>query len=284
MIQTSRQLKALVRNMSKGDSNKALVIIRNYVMERFLERLSLSPYRDHMILKGGILVAAILGLDNRSTLDLDAAIKKLPLSVENACHIVQEIISIPVNDGMTFSINAADTIMDEADYTGVRIILDATLDTMHTPLKIDFSTGDVITPGEISNIFKLMFEDRTISILTYNLETLLAEKLETLITRGTANTRMRDFYDIYALMTIQPGGTNPAVINDAFMNTCRKRGSVVVLRDAPLILDEVDISPEIAVLWKNYQDKFTYASGARWADVMKSVRKLYEIASQTKNF
>ena len=145
MIHSSRQLKALVRNMSKGDSPKAQIIIRNYVMERFLERLSLSLYRDNLILKGGTLVSAIVGLDNRSTLDVGAMIKNISLSAESARKIVEEITSIRIDDGMTFDIKSAAVIMDEADYQGVRVILDTALETMQTPLKIDFSTGCVLS-------------------------------------------------------------------------------------------------------------------------------------------
>lgn len=150
MIQTSRQLKALVRNLSKGDSNKAQIIIRNYVMERFLERLSLSPYKNNLILKGGTLVSAMVGLDNRSTMDVDATIKNLTLSVESAQKIVEEISSIWIEDGMTFEIKSVYAIMDEADYPGVRIMLDTTLETMHPQLKIDLSTGDIIIEQYLS--------------------------------------------------------------------------------------------------------------------------------------
>lgn len=175
MIRTSRQLKALVRNLSKGDSAKAQIIIRNYVMERFLERLSLSQYRNNLILKGGTLVAAMVGLDNRSTLDVDTTLKNMPLHETSTRQVVEEITAIQIDDGMMFEIKSVASIMDEADYPGIRIMLDTTLETMHTPLKIDFSTGDVITPREVSYSFRLLFEERTISILAYNLETVLAE-------------------------------------------------------------------------------------------------------------
>jgi predicted nucleotidyltransferase component of viral defense system len=274
MIHTSRQLKALVRNLAKGDSIKAQIIIRNYVMERFLERLSLSPYRDNLILKGGMLVAAMVGLDNRSTMDVDATIKDLPLSEENARKIVKEIISVQIEDGMAFEIKSVAMIMDEADYPGIRVMLDTTLETMHTPLKIDFSTGDVITPREVSYSFRLLFEERTISILAYNLETVLAEKLETLLSRGIANTRMRDFYDIFALESTQSHNIDHAVLRSAFANTSEKRGSTAVVSNIGLILDEVESSMNLAALWKNYQRKFEYASGIDWPNVMQAIRKL----------
>lgn len=277
MIHTSRQLKALVRNISKGDSGKAQVIIRNYVMERFLERLSLSQYRNIMILKGGTLVAAMVGLDNRSTMDVDATLKNLPLNEDNARKIVEEITAIHIEDGMIFEIKSVTPIMDEADYPGIRIMLDTAIETMHTPLKIDFSTGDVITPREVSYSFRLLFEERTISILAYNLETVLAEKLETLLARGTANTRMRDYYDIYVLTNTQEHNIDNATLKEAFVNTSAKRGSIGLLSDVHLILKEVVESAVLIDRWKNYQRKFDYAADVLWADVMESVSCLVDI-------
>jgi predicted nucleotidyltransferase component of viral defense system len=246
-------------------------------MERFLERLSLSLYRDNLILKGGVLVSSIVGLDNRSTMDVDATIRNLSLSVESAREIVGKITSVPLGDGMSFEIKSADIIMDEADYAGVRVMLEATLETMRTPLKIDLSTGDVITPGEVAYSLRLLFEDRAISILSYNLETMLAEKLETVLSRGTANTRMRDFYDIYALETMQRHNINLAVLSDALTNTSRKRNTSSVIAAAALILNEIQNNPEIMALWNSYKRKFEYAANVDWEDVMASVRKLCTI-------
>lgn len=277
MIHTSRQLKALVRNISKGDSAKAQIIIRNYVMERFLERLSLSQYRNNMILKGGTLVAAMVGLDNRSTMDVDATLKNLPLNEDSARKIVKEIVAIHIEDGMFFEIKSVTPIMDEADYPGIRIMLDTAIETMHTPLKIDFSTGDVITPREVSYTFQLQFEKRTISILAYNLETMLAEKLETLLARGTANTRMRDFYDIYVLTNTQSHNIDNATLKEAFVNTSEKRGSIGLVQDVDLILKEVAESTMLIDRWKNYQRKFDYAADVLWANVMESVSCLVDI-------
>ena len=274
MIRTSRQLKALVRNLSKGDSAKAQIIIRNYVMERFLERLSISQYRDNLILKGGTLVAAMVGLDNRSTFDVDATVKNLPLTEESARNFVEDIAGIELDDKMTFEIKNVAPIMDEADYPGIRVSLDTTLETMHTPLKIDFSTGDVITPREVSYSFKLLFEDRSISILAYNIETVLAEKLETLIVRGAANSRLRDFYDIFALEQSQSHNIDKTVLKAAFSNTSEKRRSAAVVADMDLILDEVEGSPAMMALWESYQRKFEYAADIGWSEVMQAVRTL----------
>ena len=260
--------------MSNSDSIKAQIIIRNYVMERFLERLSLSKYHNNIILKGGTLVAAMVGLDNRSTMDIDTTIKNLTLTEENVKIVVKEIISIHLEDGMSFEIKSVDTIMDEADYSGIRVMLDATLETMRIPFKIDFSAGDAITPREVSYSFKLLFEDRTISIWAYNLETILAEKIETLISRGTVNTRMRDFYDIFILESTQMHNVDDAVLKMALDNTCKRRGSKALIGNMKLILDEIADNHEMQILWKNYQRKFDYAAEIKWDDVIQTVKKL----------
>ena len=203
MIHTSRQLKALVRNRSHGDNAKAMTLIRNFVMERFLERMSLSKYSGNLILKGGLLVASMVGLENRATMDIDAAIRNYNLSAEDAREMVEDIIAVPLEDGIQFDVKSVESIMDEAEYPGIRFKLEAVLDTMKTPLKMDISTDDVITPGEVNYEYKLMFEERSIPLLAYNLETVLAEKMETIISRGTLNTRMRDYYDLMILSVIK---------------------------------------------------------------------------------
>lgn len=275
MIKTSRQLKALVRNLTKSNSMQAQIIMRNYVMERFLERISLSKYKNNFILKGGMLVSAMVGLDTRSTMDIDTTIKNMPLSVENAKEMIEEIIAIPIDDGMTFSIKSIGEIMDEAEYSGVRANLEATLETMRTPLKVDISTGDIITPKEISYTFKLMFEERTISILAYNLETVLAEKMETVISRGVANTRLRDYYDLYILQNEYTHAINMEQFKTAFLATSKKRNSVQLIADGNRILKEIEDSEVMQGLWKSYQKKFSYAEDISWKRVMDSIEKLF---------
>lgn len=275
MIKTSRQLKALVRNLTKGDSLQAQIIMRNYVMERFLERISLSKYRNNFILKGGMLVSAMVGLDTRSTMDIDTTIKNMPLSVENAKEMIEEIIAISIDDGMTFSIKSVGEIMDEAEYSGVRANLEATLETMRTPLKVDISTGDIITPREVSYTFKLMFEERTISILAYNLETVLAEKMETVIARGVANTRLRDYYDLYILQNEYTHVINMEQFKEAFLATSKKRNSIQLIAEGNRILKEIEDSEVMQELWKGYQKKFSYAEDISWERVMVSIEKLF---------
>ena len=282
MIRTSRQLKALVRNMTQGDSTQAQIIIRNYVMERFLERISLSKYRNNFILKGGMLVSAMVGIDIRSTLDIDTTVKNMPLSVETAKEMMEEIISIPLDDGMTFSVKGISEIIDEAEYSGVRALLDTKLETMRTPLKVDISTGDIITPREVAYSFKLMFEERMISVLAYNLETVLAEKLETVISRGTVNTRLRDYYDLYILQNEYPHVIDMEQFQKAILATSERRNTKLLIQDGALILQEIRESQNMQDLWEKYQRKFTYAEDISWEMVMKAVSSLYgEISPQT---
>lgn len=205
---------------------------------------------------------------------MDTTLKNLPLSESGAREILDEIISIQIDDGMSFHIKSVSPIMDETDYPGIRVMLDTMLENMHTPLKLDLSTGDIITPTEVVYSFRLLFEERTISILAYNLETVLAEKLETLIARGTVNTRMRDFYDIYVLCNTQSLNMDAAVFKNAFTNTSKKRGSLSLLTEANSILDEVEHSEILTHLWKNYQVKYEYAANIPWNDVMLAVRAL----------
>ena len=286
MIKTSRQLKALVRNLTKGDSLQAQIIMRNYVMERFLERISLSKYRNNFILKGGMLVSAMVGLDTRSTMDIDTTIKNMPLSVENAREMIEEIIAVPIDDGMTFSIKSVGEIMDEAEYTGVRVNLEATLETMRTPLKVDISTGDIITPREVLYTFKLMFEERTISILAYNLETVLAEKMETVIARGVANTRLRDYYDLYILRNEYTHAISMEQFKAAFLATCKKRNSIQLIAEGNKILKELLLYKRLekgSFVWPRNESEVQELTGQQFRWLMEGLtispkRKVQEIS------
>ena len=273
MIKTSRQLKDKVRNMARGDSAKAQLLIRNYGMERFLERVSLSEHRDNFILKGGMLVSAMVGLENRATMDIDTSIRNMPLDTIAAKAMVEEIIAVPVDDNICFEINDFGTIMDDAEYSGVRISLNAFLDATRIPLKIDISTGDAITPAAVNYQYKLMFEGRYITLWAYNLETVLAEKIETVLSRSVLNTRLRDFYDLYVL---QDTGLeiDKATLAAALTATARKRGSEQALALYERTLDEIRISPLMREQWERYQGKNNYAAGIVWDDVISDIRAL----------
>ena len=282
MITTARQLKDLIRNMSKKKSADAQILMRNYMMERFLERISLSEYKNQFILKGGMLVAAMVGLDARATMDLDATIKGTNVSVEDVEMIISQIISIPLDDGVSFRIKRISEIMEEADYPGVRVSMETKFDGVITPLKIDISTGDIITPREIKYNFNLMLENRTIEVWAYNLETVLAEKLETVISRNVTNTRMRDFYDIYILQKLYGEQLSKDVLWDALVATAKKRETLeqIETEDIDEVFDEIQSSSVMENLWKAYQRNYSYSADIPWHTIMKSIRTLYEIISK----
>lgn len=274
MIKTATQLKAKIRNLSGGDNDRARVLIRNFVMERFLERVALSQYRNNFILKGGMLVAAVVGLETRATMDIDTTVKALPLTMENARRVVEDIIRIDVPDGMSFTITKVSDIMEGHDYPGIRFMLEAALDKLRQTIKIDISTGDVITPQAVEYSYKLMFDDRSISIWTYNLETLLGEKLETIMARETANTRMRDFYDIHILTEQET--VDYEVLHDAFMATSLKRETTRMIPRLDSILDAVRTDPVMREMWDKYRQENYFVGNLSWEEVNDSVRLLKE--------
>ena len=272
MIHSSKQLKDLIRNLSKEVGIEAHVLIRKYMMERFLERVSSSKYNGSFILKGGMLVAAFVGVEARATMDIDTTIKGIPVTMVDMERIITEISNIDLEDNVKFRIKKVSEIMDEAEYSGIRFSMDALLDGAVIPLKIDISTGDVITPREMAYSYKLMFEDRTIPIMTYPIETVLAEKLETVILISITNTRMRDFYDIHILLKSQ--NIDSDILALALERTAKKRGNFNLLENAESVLKVVKSDEDMKRLWDIYQKKFKYAGEYTWDEVIHSVREL----------
>lgn len=273
MIKTSKQLKDLVGNRAHGDSAKSMLFLRNYAMERFLERLSASKYRNCFILKGGMLISAMVGIDSRATMDIDTTLRNYPLNCESAEQIVRQIADVEIDDKISFVIKKTEEIMEDSEYQGVRLSLDAYLDKTRIPLKIDISTSDVITPCEISFSYQLMFENRTIPLLAYPPETVLAEKLETILSRGEANTRLRDFYDVYILQR-EDFVVTPDALRYALLATCRTRGHEDLLHTYASILDGVRQSSAMRTQWMKYQTDFDYAAGITWDTVLDTVETL----------
>lgn len=275
MIWTATKLKAKVRNMSGGDNDRARMFIRNFVMERFLERVALSPYRNNFILKGGMLVASIVGLETRATMDIDTTVKSLPLTMDNARRVVEDIIRTDVQDGVSFSITkASDIMLEEHEYAGIRFMLEASLDKLKQAIKVDISTGDIITPGAVEYSYKLMFEDRSVSVWTYNLETVLGEKLETIMARETANTRMRDFYDIHILMNQKT--VDYKLLQSAFLATSEKRGTTALISRFDAILEAIRSDRTMEGLWEKYREENFFVGDLTWEDVNQNVKKLKE--------
>lgn len=273
---TPEQIKGRIKSVAKQNNADARTLMRIYMMERFLERLAQSEYRDNFIIKGGILVTAMIGVAHRSTMDIDTSMKNLNLSAEDALRVVNQVKDIDLDDGVSFEVKDVSNIMDEMEYPGIRVTMNANVGRLITPLKIDISTGDVITPRAIEFNYDLLLEDRSISLWSYNLETILAEKLQTVLARGILNTRMRDFYDIRMLLDTYEDKVNKAVLKDAFAATCKKRGTDHLQEQAEEIIKIIEANEQLQVLWRAYQKKYSYAAEIDYASVISGVRKLMD--------
>lgn len=271
---TPEQIKGRIKSVAKQNNADARTLMRIYMMERFLERLAQSEYRDNFIIKGGILVTAMIGVAHRSTMDIDTSMKNLNLSAEDALRVVNQVKDIDLDDGVSFDVKDVSNIMDEMEYPGIRVTMNANVGRLITPLKIDISTGDVITPRAIEFNYDLLLEDRSISLWSYNLETILAEKLQTILARGILNTRMRDFYDIRMLLDTYEDKVNKVVLKDAFAATCNKRGTDHLQEQAEEIIKIIEADEQLQVLWRAYQKKYSYAAEIDYASVINGVRKL----------
>lgn len=271
---TPEQIKGRIKSVAKQNNADARTLMRIYMMERFLERLAQSEYRDNFIIKGGILVTAMIGVAHRSTMDIDTSMKNLNLSAEDALRVVNQVKDIDLDDGVSFDVKDVSNIMDEMEYPGIRVTMNANVGRLITPLKIDISTGDVITPRAIEFNYDLLLEDRSISLWSYNLETILAEKLQTVLARGILNTRMRDFYDIRMLLDTYEDKVNKVVLKDAFAATCKKRGTDHLQEQAEEIIKIIEADEQLQVLWRAYQKKYSYAAEIDYASVINGVRKL----------
>lgn len=270
------QLKAIIKNLAKEKHISAQLVMQNFMLERLLERISVSKYQHNFILKGGFLIAAMVGLDTRATMDMDATIKGLPVNEENVREMFEEICKIELDDDVTFLFRSIGEIREEDVYTGYRVSLAANYLPMSVPLKLDITTGDKITPKEIEYQFKLLLEDRSISVLAYNLETIMAEKLETVISRGDQNTRPRDYYDIYILAKLQYANIETNALKNALDATAEKRGSSAVVKEYRKIMDTVKVSEVMHRQWNNYQKDFEYATDITFEDVCDVVIELMD--------
>jgi predicted nucleotidyltransferase component of viral defense system len=278
MIHTSRQLKDKVRNITHGNNEMAQMLIRNFVMERFLERVSKSEYNKNFILKGGMLVASIVGIETRATMDIDTTVRALPLNQEDSERIIKEILEVQIEDGMNFEIVKISDIMTDFEYPGIRMMVEGRLDRLRQRIKIDISTDDVITPSAIKYDYKLMFEDRSIEIMTYTPETLISEKVQTILARSIATTRMRDYYDVYEITGNPLVNIDEKLLREAFDATCRKRETIFELAQAQKILKLIMDDVELPVLWDRYKKENFYVGNLEWETVCKTVCRYIETA------
>ncbi len=280
-MKNAMQLKAHIKNLAKEKHISAQIVLQNYMLERLLERVSISKYHDKFILKGGFLLAAMVGLDTRATMDMDATIKGLPVSKETISEMFLNICEIHIDDDIDFSFNGIEDIREGEEYSGFRISVIGNYSPMAVPLKIDITTGDKITPREMVYSFRLMFEERSINVLAYTVETILAEKLETIISRGDQNTRPRDFYDVYILNALQKKNIDNEILKDAFAATAKKRGTEHIMENYVEIIEAVINSSAMNNQWARYQKEFEYARDIGFEDTCEAVKNIMRNITNT---
>ena len=268
------QLKAKIKNISKEKNISAQLVLQNYMMERFIERIALSDFQDQMIIKGGLLISSIVGLDSRATMDIDMTLKGKPVNEVFILDYINEISRININDEVKFDVVSITEIREMDDYFGFRVSLIAGIGTMKIPLKIDITTGDKIIPSEISYEYPLMFENRSIKIKAYNLETILSEKIETIISRGNQNTRMRDFYDVYILLKLKSKNIDYNILRLAIEETSQKRDSLNLLLKYKEIISNIENNNEMLVRWENYRNSFNYARTIDFNEICKLLEEI----------
>ena len=273
MSSKAMSLKGRIKNYAKGNNIAAQIVLQNYMFECFLARLSVSEYNEKFVVKGGMLIAAIVGLDTRSTMDLDTTLRNLPLTEENITEAIDAICKTDMKDDVVFVVKSVEPIRKDDIYGGYCVRMDAVYDTIVTPLSIDVSTGDVITPDAVKYEFSGIFdEDIRISLLGYNIETVIAEKVETILRRGVFTTRPRDYYDVYILGTTQE--YDKEIYKEALKATAEHRGSTEQISNVEGILKQISESNDIKDMWKKYQKKFAYASDISYENVLEALRKI----------
>jgi len=272
MSKKAMSLKAKIRNLAKEKDMSAQVILQNYMFERFLERLSKSNYKNNFILKGGMLIAALVGIDNRSTMDMDATIKNYPITIDSLTKAITEICNIEVDDDVNFSFMGIEPIREDDMYGGYRIGIKADYDTIITLLTVDVTIGDVITPREILYSFKMIFDEGTIGVWAYNIETVLAEKVETILQRGELNTRPRDFYDIYILTKTQE--FDGLILSEALKKTIEHRKTTHILNDTLERIKTIETSEILKDRWARYSNNYPYIEDISYEDTIKALKML----------
>lgn len=287
MIKNATQLKAKIKNFAKEKNMDSRTVLQEYVLERFIDRISKSKYKNDFILKGGMLISSMVGVDLRSTLDIDTTIKGFEFTLDKLNEVLNEIIETDIGDMFNFKILMNKKIMEETEYHGYRVTLEANFDTISQKFKIDISTGDIITPNEVKYNIKQMLSDDKIEILAYNIETILSEKIHSIIQKGEDNTRARDYYDIYILEKTKKEEINNNILKEAIINKFEERKNSNLVSNIYLKVLNLEKNIKLKELWNEYRNKFTYAKDIEFEDTIKSLKNIvsvFNIQNQSKKF
>ena len=267
MISNAQSLKDKAKNIAEYKGVTIQDVIQNYMFERILERLSVSLYKNNFILKGGILLSSIIGIDTRTTVDIDTCLKGMKLEEEKLHLILDNILSIDLNDNVIFKLLNTTPIREKDEYNGLKFKILGLFDGLRVHISIDIATGDIITPKEILYKYKLLFENRSIELMAYNIETIIAEKFQTVIVREVLNNRMKDYYDLYYLITYKRDNLSNEVLKKAIKTTFMKRDTKI--SDVSNVLDKIRKSDFLQELWQSYSKSNEFANGIKYQDIME---------------
>lgn len=270
-MKSAEQIKGAVKNIAKKMNLKPQEILQIFMFERLVERLSVSQYKENFILKGGLLIASMIGIAERTTMDMDTTIQGLPMTEQELEKILKEILGIDVGDGICFEFIGMQPIREDDEYNNFCASISAKYGKMNIPMKIDITTGDRITPKQIDYGYKFMFEEKSVLVKAYTLETILAEKYETVIRRNIGNTRARDFYDLFVLMKIKKNEIRWDILKEAVLATSEKRGSLEELKEYREIIEEMRGSDFLRRIWVKYQEENTYSEGIGFEDTLNAI-------------
>ena len=268
---SSESLKGKIRNIAHSKNLRPQEVLQMFFFERFLERLSKSKYKFNFVIKVGLLISSMIGIDNRTTMDMDTTIKGVPLKEEVIRNIVLEIMSVEVDDGIEFEITDISHIREEDEYENFRVHLIANFDGIKNDMKIDITTGDAITPKEIEYLYPCMFQEESLRVLAYPLETILAEKYESVIKRNILTTRMRDFYDLYNLYNLRKEDINFDILKQAIISTATRRESLPIMKQVIEIIEDIKDDDYLKELWKVYLSDNSYVGDLNFLETVKVV-------------
>ena len=272
-MKTPEQLKGSIRSMAAKKNLRAQEVLQMFLFERILERLANSAYKDNFILKGGLLISSMIGISERTTMDMDTTVRGIPMEEDEIVNAIKEILTVDISDGIVFEYQSIEPIREEDAYNNFRIHLRAKYGKIDSPMKIDVTTGDVITPAAIQYNFPMLFEDKSVSVMAYTLETILAEKYETILRRNIGTTRARDYYDLHTLFRSRKEEIRPEVLKSAVLHTAKKRDSVKDIEEWREILDDIKDEPIMQTLWDNYVAENQYIGELSFEEVLKTVEE-----------
>ncbi|WP_314080421.1 nucleotidyl transferase AbiEii/AbiGii toxin family protein [Leptotrichia sp. HSP-334] len=276
---TSEKLKGKIKSFSEKNNLKAQEVLQMYFFERFLTRLEKSRYKANFIIKGGFLISSIIGIQNRTTMDIDTTIKGLPVKEEIIKEIILEILNIEVNDEIEFVLGKIENIREISEYENYRLHLTANFEKIKNPLKIDITTGDVIIPSEIEYSYETIFKEK-LNILAYSLETLIAEKYETIIKRNITTTRLRDFYDIYMIFKLKNDKIDVNNLKQAIWETAKNRNSTEEILESKEILEDIKNDEYLNKQWNIYKNENKYVDNIQFSEILELLNKISDIVQE----